>query len=122
MTRIVLLACVLLVSGCGGGPLSLLTGGGPKVAANVQAGKTNTQTIGQTTVAEQRVSTETVATIEQSTGSTSVRTERVEQITVNETDKWTLALLMLFAGFVIPSPSEIVRMIGSGYKRIFKRK
>ncbi len=109
MLRVVLFTCVLFISGCGLSPLSLLTGGGPNVAANIQAGKTNSQTIGQTTVTEQRVRTETVETIEQSSGATSVRTERVEHITVNETDKWTLALLMLFAGFVIPSPSEIAR-------------
>lgn len=36
------LAVLLLLAGCGG-PLSLLTGGGPNVAANVQAGQTNRQ-------------------------------------------------------------------------------
>ena len=33
-------------------PLNLLTGGGPNVAANVQAGETNTQTIGTTEVTD----------------------------------------------------------------------
>ncbi len=37
-----LLCSSLLLAGCGG-PLSLLTGGGPNVAANVQAGQTNLQ-------------------------------------------------------------------------------
>lgn len=36
------------MAGCTKGPLSLLTGGGPNVAANVQAGKTNSQTVGTT--------------------------------------------------------------------------
>ncbi len=123
MLRVVLITCTLLVSGCGLSPLSLLTGGGgPNVAANVQAGKTNSQTIGQTTLTEQTVKAETVETIEQSSGATSVRTEKVEKITVNETDKWLLALLLLFAGFVIPSPSEIFRGARRAFKSVFKCK
>ena len=50
--RLYLLSLLLLVfismAGCTKGPLSLLTGGGPNVAANVQAGKTNSQTVGTT--------------------------------------------------------------------------
>ena len=37
----------MLLSSCGKIP-SFLTGGGPNVAANVQAGKTNSQTVGTT--------------------------------------------------------------------------
>lgn len=85
------------LAGCSGiSPLSLLTGGGPNVAANVQAGKTNTQTLGTTQITEQKLVSPQAETIEQ-TG------------TVNNTnvDPWIIALLCLFAGFVIPSPNEI---------------
>ena len=45
-TRLLFVALMLgLLSSCGGGPLSLLTGGGPNVAANVQAGAENNQGI-----------------------------------------------------------------------------
>ena len=39
-------AAILLLASCGSGPLSFLTGGGTNVAANVQAGAENNQTIG----------------------------------------------------------------------------
>ena len=48
-TGLVSLVLILLLAGCGGGPLSLLTGGGPNVLANTQVGKENTQTIGNST-------------------------------------------------------------------------
>ncbi len=41
--RYSLLAIFLLTAGCGALPLGMLGGGGPNVAANVQAGKENTQ-------------------------------------------------------------------------------
>jgi len=44
---LVLLALTSTVS-CSNPALKLLTGGGPNVAANVQAGKTNSQTVGVT--------------------------------------------------------------------------
>lgn len=102
MTRIkAVLAAVLLcfaLTGCGG-PLGLLMGGGPKVAANVQAGKTNTQAF-EATVLEQSIDAPAAQVVHQ--------TGTVKNTT---TDPYVLALLMLFAGFVIPSPSEIARMI-----------
>jgi len=47
-TLLLLLVFTSMVGCSGTGALKFLTGGGPNVAANVQAGKTNTQTIGQT--------------------------------------------------------------------------
>ena len=41
--RINILLLLLLLSACGALPLGMLGGGGPNVAANVQAGKENTQ-------------------------------------------------------------------------------
>lgn len=69
------------------------------MAANVQAGKTNTQTVGTNNVTEQKITRPKVRTIEQSTGPTEVRTERVETIVVKkEVPPWiwiTWALLLL---------------------------
>jgi predicted small lipoprotein YifL len=92
-----MLLCLTL-AGCGG-PLGLLTGGGPNVAANVQAGKSNTQAI-TATVLEQKLEAPAAQTVHQ--------TGTVKNTT---TDPYVLALLMLFAGFVIPSPSEIARYV-----------
>lgn len=112
MTRTALaLAAVLFLSACGGSPLSLLTGGGPNVAANVQAGQTNQQTLGQSEVANQRIVRPEARTIEQSTGDTRLRAERVEHVVVNEVDWRYVALIALLAGFLIPSPSEMARGI-----------
>ena len=42
--HVLLLVALLTLVGCGG-PLSLLTGGGPNIAANTQAGKENVQQV-----------------------------------------------------------------------------
>lgn len=110
-----ILLLVALLSACGG-PLSLLTGGGPNVAANTQAGQTNTQTLGTTELTDQRVEGPVYGDMEQSTGSTSVRSERVEKVYVRNTDPWVIAILLLLAGFVIPSPQEIARWIASRFE------
>lgn len=86
-----------LLAGCT--PMDLaksLVGGGPNVAANVQAGKTNTQTLGTTQVTEQRIVRPQARSIE-ANGS----------VTHNHTDPLTLLLLVFFAGLVIPSPGQI---------------
>jgi len=104
-----LILCLFL-AGCGANPLSLLTGGGPNVAANVQAGRTNAQTVGQTAITDQRVSAEQTGPVEQSTGGTAVRTERVERVDVqvrNDTPPWIVILLVV--GWLLPSPGEMAR-------------
>jgi len=54
--RAVLVAMMLAsCSGVPGAILGTLSGGGPNVAANVQAGKTNSQTVGQSEVNEQKI-------------------------------------------------------------------
>lgn len=98
MKHIPALLLILALAGCGANPLSLLTGGGPNVAANVQAGKTNSQTIGQTNLIEQSV--KAAERVEQSTGETRVRTERVETIVVNERSPWWVWVMMAFALFM----------------------
>jgi hypothetical protein len=116
MGRVLLgLALCTAISACGG-PLSLLTGGGPNVAANVQAGKTNTQTIGQTNVTEQKLVRPRARTIEQSTGETGVRTERVETIIVQrEVPPWiwiTWAMLLM-----LDSPLRWPAQIWGAFRR-----
>lgn len=112
MRHIKALALVILLAGCGG-PLGILTGGGPNVAANVQAGKTNTQTLGTSEVQDQTITRPKARSIEQSTGDVGVRAETVGTVTNNSVDPYVLALLILFAGFLIPSPGEVARMIRS---------
>lgn len=112
---IILLAFTL--AGCSASPLSLLTGGGPNVAANVQAGAENNQTVGTTKTVDQTIKDTTANNIEQSSGVTKVRTERVERIVVNEVDWRYVAIIALLAGFLIPSPSEIVQTIRGWFTR-----
>ena len=94
--------CLLLI-GCGG-PLSLLTGGGPNVAANVQAGAENEQsvTLGQDQEIRQTITRPQARTIEQSSGKTSARAEKIDTLTINEASEgipapwdWTLLVMAL---------------------------
>lgn len=111
----VALLCAFLAACSPVSALKSLTGG-PNVAANVQAGKTNTQTIGQTSVTEQKLIRPQARSIEQSTGSTRVRSDRVETVNVNEKDSpWIVFALVLVAviatagwihGWLTPSPRE----------------
>lgn len=112
-------AAILALAGCTGvarGVAGAALGGGPNVAANVQGGKTNTQTVGTTQITEQKLDRVTADKIEQSTGDNVVRTERVERITVrNEAPPWVW--LLLIAGWVLPSPGEITRALASVFAR-----
>jgi len=114
-SRLALLALVfsgiLLMAGCSGSPLSLLTGGGPNVAANVQAGKTNSQTVGTTNVTEQKLVKPKARNIRQTADTNQVRSESVETVVVNEVPVWVVLLLIL--GWLLPSPNEIGRWIRS---------
>ncbi|MDG4650134.1 bacteriophage spanin2 family protein [Roseibacterium sp. SDUM158017] len=102
-----------------GGPLSLLTGGGPNVAANVQAGAENRQAAvsieRQAPTLSLRPNART-GNVEQSTGETGVRTERVETIIVrNDVPPWVWLLAIL--GWLLPSPGEIGRSIAGLWGR-----
>jgi hypothetical protein len=105
--RVLLLAALLALSGCGG-PLSLLTGGGPNVAANVQAGKENTQ---QVVAVQQK--TEAGRDIIQKTSP--VEAENIEEVNIQQTPMWILVLLIL--GWLLPSPNEIARWIRGLFKK-----
>lgn len=102
MMKLLALTLVLLLAGCGGGPLSLLTGGGPNVAANVQAGKENTQQV----VANQ---TRTEAGRDVVQQSSPVVADNIQEVTIQQTPIWMLVLLIL--GWLLPSPNEIARWI-----------
>ncbi len=106
MRLILPLLVILTLTGCGKFPLNLLTGGGgPSVAANVQAGKTNTQQVvaSQTTVGRDLVTK-------------TVEAQEIRQVTVNDrTPPWVILLLIL--GWVFPSPNEISRKVSKLWQR-----
>lgn len=98
MRHLTLLTFVLLLSGCLN-PMSLLGGGGPNVAANVQAGAENNQTgvqVGDITKAE------TVYSGVAPSGS-------VGSLNISNQDIPIWVILLLILGWVLPSPQEIWR-------------
>jgi predicted small lipoprotein YifL len=106
--RVLLLVALLALSGCGKGPLSLLTGGGPNVAAQTQVGKENTQ---QAVAVQQK--TEAGRDIIQKTSP--VEAQNIEEVNIQQTPMWILVLLIL--GWLLPSPNEIARWIRGLFKR-----
>jgi hypothetical protein len=88
--------------------LSLLTGGGPNVAAQTQIGKENTQ---QAVAVQQK--TEAGRDIIQKTSP--IEAENIEEVTIQQTPMWMLILLIL--GWLLPSPNEIAR----GIRGLFKK-
>lgn len=106
---------VALLVSCSPSPLSILTGGGPKVAANGQAGRTNAQTVGQAVVTDQRIDAPQAQRVEQSAGNTRVRADQVERVTVNETPPWVIIFALI--GWLLPSPGEIARKVRGLFKR-----
>lgn len=106
---ILLTIVVVTISSCSGlSPLGLLTGGGPNVAANVQAGKENTQQV----VANQ-VRTEAGRDVIQQ--SSPVVAENIKEVTIQQTPLWMLILLVL--GWLFPSPNEIARWVRGLFKK-----
>lgn len=98
MRHLTALSLILLLSGCLN-PLSLLGGGGPNVAANVQAGAENNQTgvqVGDITKAE------TVYSGVAPSGS-------VGSLNISNQDIPIWVILLLILGWVLPSPQEIWR-------------
>lgn len=118
--RLLLLLLVLiglgnLVTGCKG-PLSLLTGGGPNVAANVQAAKTATQTIGSTTVTgDQKIENSSGHMVQIQEQQTKLVAENVDKVTINETPIWMIVLLII--GWIFPTPNQIAKSILGLFKR-----
>ena len=88
------LTIALTVSGCSGGALSLLTGGGPNVAANTQVGKENNQGINVSRRPELRPEGPVDTVIQ-------------DNSTTNNVPIWFLLLFAL--GWLAPSPQEMGR-------------
>lgn len=104
--KILPLVFVVFLAACN--PLGLLTGGGPNVAANVQAGKENTQQV----VANQ---TTTEVGRDYTVKETPIEAETIEKVTIQQTPVWMILLLIL--GWLLPSPNEIARGIRSLFKK-----
>ena len=121
-SRLALLALVssgiLLMAGCSGSPLSLLTGGGPNVAANVQAGKTNTQTVGTTTVTEQKLVRPKARDIRQTADTNRVKAESADTVVVNDLPVWVwiVAILLFIVGWVTDTPATMVKQMAQRKK------
>jgi len=109
-------SALLVIPACSGlSPLSLLTGGGPNVAANVQAGKTNTQNVGTTNNVEQTLVRPQAKTIRQSNDTSKVQADSVQTVVVNEVPAWVILLLVL--GWLFPSPNEIASYVRSFFTK-----
>lgn len=115
------LGLLLLVS-CGSpvGKLAGLASGVPNVAANVQAGRTNAQTLGAAEFTDQRVTRSQARSIEQSAGRTGVRSERVETVIVRE-DPPAWLLLVALVGWLAPTPAQIGQSFWHGFQRMVSR-
>lgn len=111
-----ILLILFLLPSCGTSPLNLLTGGGPNVAANVQAGKTNSQTLGTTENYAPSVSirpNSRVDNIDQSKTENTVGTS--EEVVINNNS--ILLIVIAILGWLLPSPNEIARF----FREIFRR-
>ena len=119
---LILLITLLTLTSCGKLPLGFL-GGGTNVAANTQLGKTNTQTIGTTKVQESRTEfvDTTVENYEQTQDQeNTVKTDSVQNLTINEIPPWVLLLLIL--GWLLPTPTEMIRGLCDFILTLFGRK
>lgn len=113
---------LLVLASCGTpvGKLAGLTFGEPNVAANVQAGRTNAQTLGAAEFTDQRVTRSQARSIEQSAGRTGVRSESVETVIVRE-DPPAWLLLVALVGWLAPTPAQISQSVLRGFQRLFSR-
>jgi len=93
-------------------PLDLVSKG-VNTAANVQAGATNSQTVGTTQVTDQTVRNSHGATITQTRDDTKVKSETVETVVVNEINPLLFGTLILafivwsYFLYKLPSPDQI---------------
>ncbi|WP_300009644.1 bacteriophage spanin2 family protein [uncultured Roseobacter sp.] len=111
MSKPVLVFLMILLPSCGG-PLSLLTGGGPNVAANVQAGKENTQNLGVVISREQTLMRPRARFIEQSSGATGLRSENIGTVVQSGTPPWLILAfaVALFLDSPVRWPGQVWRL------------
>ncbi len=108
-------ALALFLTGCGASPLSLLTGGGPNVAANVQAAKTATQTVGSTAVQDQTIEKVQARDIRQTADTSRVKAEMVQKVVVQEYPPW---LILAFAvALFLDSPLRWPEQVMKAFRR-----
>jgi hypothetical protein len=105
------LMLIMLLASCGGMPLKLL-GGGTNVAANTQIGRENRQTA---VAFEERV--EAGRDVIQK----DVETGQVETLTVNNQNIPPWILLVALIGWLLPTPAQMGRAIGSAFMAPFRR-
>lgn len=100
------------LAGCSQIP-NFLLGGGPNVAANTQLGETNNQTLGTTEITSIEVKDSQSVSIEND--KQELKTDKVDNVTINKTEPWVILLLLL--GWLLPSPSQIGGYIGKLFIR-----
>ena len=100
MAKILILLTILLttLNACSSGALSLLTGGGPNVAANTQIGKENNQGVNTN-----------ITTTTQPVLRPEGPVENVTQDNSTNTNVSPWIILLLIIGWLAPSPSEMGR-------------
>jgi hypothetical protein len=114
-----LVAALVLVTGCASAvkmAAGAALGGGPNVAANVQAGKTNAQVLGTSSQVTQKLVRPEARTIEQSAGETQVRTEYVETVVVHNAVPFWVWLAMIL-GWMLPTPAGVFRALARRFKK-----
>ncbi len=108
------LVLILLLSSCStGGALSLLTGGGPNVAANTQIGKENNQGVNTSIDRSVRPVLRPEGPVENI---------QQDNSTTNNTEIDPLLLILLVLGWLAPSPQEIGRGLSRWLKELINRK
>lgn len=108
------LVVVLFLASCGKLPLPGL--GGPNVAANVQAGQTNSQTVGTT----QNLVRPQARSVYQTADQNRVRAEAVETVVVNEGIKpWHVLAFIAWTWFwyEMPAPRHIRKWISERWQK-----
>ncbi len=115
----VALLCASLAACTPSNALKLLTGSGPNVAANGQAGKTNVQAIGQTEIKEQKLVRPQARRIVQSADDNQVSAERIENLTVKGgISIWHVLALLAWTWFwyEMPAPRHMRKSISEKWK------
>lgn len=117
---VIALLALFFIAGCAG-PLKFLIGGGPNVAANVQAGKSNTQTVGKSENISQEIIRPRAREINQSADRNKVSADTVHTVTVNERTPpwiWITWAILLFLDSPVRWPGQIWTGIQRHRKRV----
>lgn len=91
-----------------------LVSSGTNVAANTQIGKTNTQSVGGTSVTEQSIVRPKARDIRQSADTNRVRADQVQTVVVNEMPVWLIIALVI--AVFLDSPLRWPGQIASFFK------